>query len=117
MFDTTCLITGATNGIGKATAVRLAQMGATILAVARDRGRGDAAAADIRQHAPEAQVHVLTGDLSRLDDVRRLSGQVADRHERLDVLINNAGMVNFRGAITAEGFDAASATNHLGLFC
>jgi NAD(P)-dependent dehydrogenase (short-subunit alcohol dehydrogenase family) len=116
MFDTTCLITGATNGIGKATATRLAQMGAKILAVARARDRGEAAAADIRRHAPRAEVRVFVGDLSRLDDVRRLAAQVTERHGRLDALINNAGMVNFRGEITADGFDAAFATNHLGPF-
>jgi NAD(P)-dependent dehydrogenase (short-subunit alcohol dehydrogenase family) len=116
MLDTICLITGASNGIGKATAARLAQMGATILAVSRDRTRGDAAAADIRRHAPQAQVEVLIADLSRLDDVRRLAAKVADCHERLDVLINNAGAVDFRRETTADGLDATFATNHLGPF-
>jgi NAD(P)-dependent dehydrogenase (short-subunit alcohol dehydrogenase family) len=116
MVNTVCLITGATNGIGKATAARLAQLGATILAVARDTARGDTAAADIRRHVPQAEVEVLTADLSRLDDVRGLAAYVADRRDRLDVLINNAGMVNFRREITADGFDATFATNHLGPF-
>jgi NAD(P)-dependent dehydrogenase (short-subunit alcohol dehydrogenase family) len=112
----TCLVTGATSGIGKATAVRLAELGATILAVARDRARGEQAAAEIWRRAPRARVEVLTADLSRLGDVRMLAAQVQDRYDRLDVLVNNAGVATFRRELTPDGLGVTLATNHLGPF-
>ena len=78
----TCLVTGATSGIGQATAARLAELGATVIAVARDRARGEQAAAAIRHRAPRARIEVLTADLSSLGQVRTLAAQVLDRHDR-----------------------------------
>jgi retinol dehydrogenase 12 len=112
----TCLVTGATSGIGKATAARLAELGATILAVARDRARGEQAAAEIWRRAPRSRVEVLTADLSRLGDVRTLAAQVQDRSDRLDVLVNNAGVAKFRRELTPDGLGVTVATNHLGPF-
>jgi retinol dehydrogenase 12 len=112
----TCLVTGATSGIGKATAARLAERGATVLAVARDQARGEQAANEIRQRAPRSQVEVLTADLSRPGQVRRLAGQVRDRYDRLDVLVNNAGVAKFHPQLTPDGLGVTLATNHLGPF-
>jgi retinol dehydrogenase 12 len=113
---TTCLVTGATSGIGKATTARLAELGATVIAVARDRARGAQAVDEIRQRAPRARVEVLTADLSHLGQVRRLAAQVQAGHDRLDVLVNNAGVAKFRRELTPDGLGVTLATNHLGPF-
>jgi NAD(P)-dependent dehydrogenase (short-subunit alcohol dehydrogenase family) len=112
----TCLVTGATSGIGQATAARLAERGATVITVARDLARGEQAAAAIRARAPRARVEVLVADLSRLGQVRRLAAQVQDRYDRLDVLVNNAGVATFRPRLTPDGLGVTLATNHLGPF-
>jgi NAD(P)-dependent dehydrogenase (short-subunit alcohol dehydrogenase family) len=99
------LITGATSGLGLATATELARRGAHILAVARDGERGTAAAATISAAAPAAQVDVLTCDLSRMREVHRLAATVAERYGRLDVLLNNAAVAMFRWELTEDGLE------------
>jgi retinol dehydrogenase 12 len=86
MSGKTCLVTGATSGIGKETAVRLAMLGADVIIVARDAARGAAAAAEIRQRAPLAQIGITIADLSSLAQVRRLAAEVMAEYGRLDVL-------------------------------
>jgi NAD(P)-dependent dehydrogenase (short-subunit alcohol dehydrogenase family) len=116
MSGRTCLVTGATSGIGKATATRLAQLGATVVVVARDPARGAVAVADIRSAVPDADVDALAADLSDPAGVRRLAGEVADRYDRLHVLVNNAGVITVRHEVTPGGLDRVFATNHLGPF-
>ena len=116
MSGTTCLVTGATSGIGKETALRLAMLGATVIIVARDASRGAAAEAEITGRVPLAKVEVMTADLSSLAQVRRLAGDVLGRHGRLDVLVNNAGVISPRRRLTADGLETTFATNHLGPF-
>jgi len=116
MSGKVCLVTGATNGIGKETAVRLAMLGATVIIVARTAAGGEAAADEIRRRVPLARVEALTADLSSLVQVRRLAGEVLARSDRLDVLVNNAGVIMTRRQLTADGFETTFATNHLGPF-
>jgi NAD(P)-dependent dehydrogenase (short-subunit alcohol dehydrogenase family) len=116
MSGKTCLVTGATSGIGKETALRLAMLGATVIIVARDAARGAAAGEEIRRRVPLAQVETMTADLSSLAQVRRLAGEVQARCDRLDVLVNNAGVISMRRQLTADGLETTFATNHLGPF-
>jgi retinol dehydrogenase 12 len=111
-----CLVTGGTSGIGKETALRLAALGAAVTIVARDAARGAAAAAEISERVPHARVETLTADLSRPESVRGLAASVLDRADRLDVLVNNAGVISVRPRLTADGLEVTFATNHLGPF-
>jgi NAD(P)-dependent dehydrogenase (short-subunit alcohol dehydrogenase family) len=112
----TCLVTGATSGIGKETALRLAMLGATVIVPARDPARGRAVRDELRQRVPGAQIDTLAADLSTLDQVRRLAEEILARHERLDVLVNNAGIISTRRQVTPDGYEATFATNHLAPF-
>jgi retinol dehydrogenase 12 len=109
-----CVVTGATSGIGKAAATALARMGATVVLVGRDRGRTEAAAAEIGSVSaspPQTQI----ADLASMDQVRGLAERLAGL-ERIDVLINNAGLVLRERRITPDGFEHVFAVNHLAPF-
>jgi retinol dehydrogenase 12 len=116
MSGKTCLVTGATSGIGQETALRLAMLGATVIIVARDAARGETAGDEIRRRVPLAKVETVTADLSSLAQVRRLAEEVLARCDRLDVLVNNAGVISMRRQLTADGLETTFATNHLGPF-
>ena len=109
-----CVVTGATSGIGKAAAAALARLGATVVLVGRDRGRTEAAAAEIGSVSvspPRAEI----ADLSSLEQVRGLAGRLAEL-ERIDVLVNNAGLVLGERRVTVDGFEYVFALNHLAPF-
>jgi retinol dehydrogenase 12 len=109
-----CVVTGATSGIGKAAAAALAGLGATVVLVGRDRGRTEAAAAEIAPVSaspPRAEV----ADLASLEQVRGLAERLAGL-ERIDVLVNNAGLVLGERRITPDGFEHVFALNHLAPF-
>jgi NAD(P)-dependent dehydrogenase (short-subunit alcohol dehydrogenase family) len=114
--DLTCLVTGATSGIGEAIATRLAAQGATVIAVARNTERGHDAAQRIRQRVPDARIDVLTADLSIPLQVRALANEVTARYDRLDALILNAAVARPRRELTCDGFEVDFATNHLSPF-
>jgi len=109
------LVTGATTGIGRVTALELGRAGAEVILVARDRDKADATLADLKAAgAPPA--HALLGDLSLLSSVRTLAGEVRGKFDRIDVLVNNAGAIFSSRALTAEGFERTFALNHLSYF-
>ncbi len=110
------LITGGNAGIGKETAVGLAQQGARVLITSRDAQRGAAAAAEIRDRSGSAAVEVVALDLADLASVRRCAAEVLQHTDRLDVLVDNAGLVMSRRTETTDGFETMFGVNHLGHF-
>lgn len=113
--DRTVLITGATRGIGFAASLALARLGARLILVGRHRGRLDAAIAAVRRESRAEPVGYLC-DVSALASVRALTADVLRRHAAIHVLINNAGGVFKRRALTVDGIERTFATNHLGPF-
>jgi NAD(P)-dependent dehydrogenase (short-subunit alcohol dehydrogenase family) len=111
-----CLITGATNGIGLEAAKALASQGSTVVLVGRDPGRIESSLAQVRQAAPDAKVESLQADFTSLQDVRALAQAFKARHSRLDVLLNNAGLVLHERQVTKDGFEATLGINHLAPF-
>ena len=116
MGGKTVLITGGTSGIGKATAVALAAMGADVVIVGRDPERGETAVEEIKAQSHSGSVELMLADLSVQSEVRRLAREFLERHDRLDVLANNAGLVQSRRTETPDGIETTLATNHLAPF-
>jgi NAD(P)-dependent dehydrogenase (short-subunit alcohol dehydrogenase family) len=112
----TILVTGASSGIGEATAARLAAMGAHVVMVSRDRTRGERARDRIRTaHAP-ASLDLLVADLSTIQAIRGLSEEFKSKYDRLDVLINNAAVMTSTRRVTRDGFEMQLFVNHLAYF-
>lgn len=115
MAGTTVIITGATGGIGKATALGLARMGAHLGITGRDRKRTEDAAREIRA-AGGGQVEAFVADLSSQSEVRRLADEVLRSFPRIDVLVNNVGGYWNTRHVTADGLERTFALNHLAPF-
>jgi NAD(P)-dependent dehydrogenase (short-subunit alcohol dehydrogenase family) len=111
-----CLVTGATSGIGRETALELARRGATVALVARDGARGEATLAEVARAAAGAPPVLFLADLASLGEVRRLAGEVSGRLPRLDVLVNNAGAIHMERKLTPDGHEMTFAVNHLAPF-
>ena len=110
------MVTGANSGMGKEIALALAGMGATLVMVCRDRERGEAARHDVISATGNQQVELLIADLSSQKSIRDLASDFKTRHDRLDVLVNNAGMSLPSRSVTADGIETVFATNHLAPF-
>jgi retinol dehydrogenase-14 len=115
MAGRTVLVTGGTTGIGRATALGLARMGAHLAIIGRDRGRAEDAAREIRV-AGDGQVDVFVADMSSQAEVRRLADEVLRSLSRLDVLVNNVGGYWNTRHVTADGLERTFGLNHLAPF-
>src|SRR2546423_12238739 len=97
-----CLITGSSTGIGKVTARELARMGATVVMVCRNRAKGEAAQAEIKEVSGNAQVDLIVANLSSLAEVSRAASEFKQKYSQLHVLINNAGGTNAERKVTPD---------------
>lgn len=116
MTTKTVVITGANTGIGKETAVALARAGARVVITSRDAAKGEAAVADIRRSAGTEAVEVLALDLADQRSIHRFADELLGRTARIDVLVNNAGVVQRKRTETVDGFETTFGVNHLGGF-
>jgi NAD(P)-dependent dehydrogenase (short-subunit alcohol dehydrogenase family) len=111
-----CVITGATSGLGLEAAERLAKMGARLVLIGRDRGRGDAALARLRGAVPGIEARMHYADLSLMAEAKRLAAEIAAAEPKIDVLVNNAGAMFASRHETAEGLELTFALNHMAYF-
>ena len=116
MHNKMVLITGATSGIGRVTALELAKKGAHVVVVGRSIEKIQSVLTEIQNLPGSPPADFLLGDLSLLVDVRRIAAEYSQRWNRLDVLVNNAGGLFMRRQITAEGHEMTLALNHLAYF-
>jgi NAD(P)-dependent dehydrogenase (short-subunit alcohol dehydrogenase family) len=112
----TCIITGASGGIGLATAARLGAMGARLALVGHNREKGEAALSSLRASLPGIVAEMHYADLARPDEVTRLANALVSKFPRIDVLLNNAGAVFARREVTPDGLERTFALNHMGYF-
>ena len=110
------LITGSTSGIGKAAAKTLAAMGGEVVVTGRNKERGEATVAEIRRATASEKVSLMLADLAVQAEVRRLANDFRERHDRLDVLVNNAGLIQSRRTETPDDIELTLAVNHLAPF-
>jgi NAD(P)-dependent dehydrogenase (short-subunit alcohol dehydrogenase family) len=116
MKDKVVVVTGATSGIGEVAADRLAQKGARIVFVARDRERGEAARKHFRAIAGQSDHTVHYADLTKLSEQKRVAKEIADSEPQIDVLINNAGAMFTTRQETPDGLEKTFALNHMSYF-
>jgi retinol dehydrogenase-14 len=110
------MVTGANSGMGKEISLGLARLGANLVMVSRDRQRGESARSEVAKQTGNSSVELLVADLSAQQSIRQLVRDFEARHDRLDVLVNNAGMTGATRTETVDGLETVFATNHLGPF-
>lgn len=116
MAGRTCLVTGATSGIGRAAALGLARLGADLVLVGRNPERGERALQEVRRAARGGDVALLLADLSSQSEIRRLAAEFLASGRPLHALLNNAGVINLRREESADGIETTFAVNHLAYF-
>jgi len=107
------IITGATSGIGQLTAIELAKRGMQLVLTARNEKRAEITRNKIKEISPNTKTDFFFGDLSLMEDVRRIGNEIKTRYPRIDILVNNAGLHGFEQRITKEGFPEMVAVNYL----
>jgi NAD(P)-dependent dehydrogenase (short-subunit alcohol dehydrogenase family) len=110
------VVTGATSGLGRLAAIRLAEMGARLVMIARHSGRAEQVLAQLYQAGPGVDHTVHLADLSLIGEVKRVGGEIAAAEPHIDVLINNAGSIFGSRRVTSEGLELTFATNHMAYF-
>lgn len=116
MIDKVCMVTGATGGLGLATAEALSQRGATVIIVGRNADKGPAVVSRIQRQTGNPAVEFMLADLSSQQDIRHLAQEFNNRHSRLHVLVNNAGASYRKRRESVDGIEMTFALNHLGYF-
>jgi NAD(P)-dependent dehydrogenase (short-subunit alcohol dehydrogenase family) len=116
MRGKTCIITGATGGIGLEAAARLGALGARLVLVGRNRDKGEAALAQLRADLPGVAVEMHYADLSRPEEIARLADALLGTASRIDLLLNNAGALFATRETTPDGLELTFALNHMGYF-
>ncbi len=116
MSGKVCLVTGATSGIGRVTARELARMDATVVAVGRNRQKGEETVAEIKRRSANDKVEFLQADLSSQESIRDLARTFTDKYDQLQVLVSNAGGVFSKRETTVDGLEMTFALDHLAYF-
>ena len=117
MNGRTCLISGATDGIGKEAAIELAKKGCNLILIGRSKKKGKKVVEQIRKVTDShVDIDYLTADLMLMKEVSRVADEVSKKYPRIDVLLNNVGAYFTSREVTEEGFERTFALNHLGYF-
>jgi NAD(P)-dependent dehydrogenase (short-subunit alcohol dehydrogenase family) len=111
-----CIVTGSNSGMGKETAMALANMGATVVMVVRNRKRGEKALTEVINKTGTQSTVLMICDMSSAGSIRKFAKEFAEKYERLDVLINNAGAVFSKRQLSVDGFELTLAVDYLGPF-
>lgn len=111
-----CIVTGSNSGIGKETALALAEMGATVVMAVRDAEKGENARTEILEQTGNTKTDLMICDLASLDSIRQFAKEFTQKYDRLDVLVNNAGCTIHKRQVTNDGFERTLAVNYLGPF-
>lgn len=112
----TCIITGANTGIGKETARQLADLGAKVIMVCRNKKKGEKARKEIIQTTKNENIELLICDLASLQDVKRFSEEFLANHSELHAIVNNAGVFSMKKTLTKDGYESTFAVNYLAHF-
>ncbi|MCK5521217.1 MAG: SDR family oxidoreductase [Candidatus Marinimicrobia bacterium] len=106
-----CVITGASAGIGKATAITLAKNGNTIIMLVRDSDKSRQAYKEINAASVGAEIHLLYVDLSSMDSIRKVAEKISNKYSHIDILINNAGVLKRKPELSVDGIEMTYAVN------
>ncbi|CAM3672677.1 MULTISPECIES: SDR family oxidoreductase [Paenibacillus] len=116
MAGSIIIVTGANSGMGLATTIELAKLGAHVVMACRSQSRGEAALHQALEESGSTELELMTLDLGSFDSIRAFAADFKVKHNKLDVLVNNAGVVTIKRELTKDGYEAMIGVNHLGHF-